>query len=180
MIAETLVEELLTQTHDTVAEQACVFFKQHNGLADLKASQMNILKGEWEKWSDWPSLKENLEQFLNHQKKRDERQGVTGWGKIAADLPKTVKNLVKKLQDDVLAMVNKLAENVRVIAGDVADDVRNYFDEPEGDLYQQRVAMAKYCLARNFLACLYRLYRSRDVLEVTLTQGQLYSQGDCS
>jgi CRISPR/Cas system CSM-associated protein Csm2 small subunit len=179
MTAASLVQEVLAQIQDAVAREACAFFQRHHRLADLKASQMNALKAVWEKPRDWTSLKDDLEAFLKHQQQRDERVGVTGWQKIAADLQKTLTGLAEAVQEDVISQLESTADTLLPIASPVAEQVRYYFGEPQKDERKRRLEAAKYQLARNFLACLYRLYRGQEVLKTTLSQGQLYSQGDC-
>lgn len=180
MRAEKIVQALLDRTHDVVAAEACDFFKKHGRLKDIKASQMSALKAEWEKCRDWQELKTKLDDFLEHQKQRDEKVGVTGWKNLAADLLQVLEKLPGKVQADVLESLTATARKLQHLDGAVADGVEYFFHEPDDGIRKQRVFETKYLLARDFLGCLHRLYRGREVLrEAKLIQGQLYGQGYC-
>ncbi|MDD3581425.1 MAG: hypothetical protein PHW74_10430 [Desulfobacca sp.] len=179
MNADDLVKILLERTHDMVVEEACEFFKKHDRLKKIKASQMNALRTKWEKSKDWASLEKNLEKFLKHQEDRDKKVGVSGWKDLAERLITTLQELYDTSAANLADILENTSEEISKVSAESADDMRYFLADPKDAIRQERLVEAKYYLAKDFLACLYRLHRSREVLDLPLESGELYSQGDC-
>ncbi len=179
MNADELVTRMLKRTQNGVAVKACAFFKEHEQLKAVTPSQMNALKAVCERAGDWPSLNEDLRAFLDHQGKRDERVGTTGWKGLADDLRATIQGLYDALREPLEESLARTAEEVTGISTDMADAVQFFLRESNDEVRKRRVREVKFCLAKDFLNCLYRLYRGREVLALPLGAGKLYAQGEC-
>lgn len=180
MNADDLAKLVLQRTHDSLVEAACTFFRQQRQLEDIRPSQVYALKNVSDESTDWPSLEQNLRKFLKHQQQRDERVDTTGWKELAPALKKTLEGLGETLRQDLDDVLKQAAQKLKAVYPAIACEVEDFLAEstPQ-EAREQRMEQFRFHLARNFVTCLYRLHRGREVLGLPLAGGKLYSQGGC-